>query len=177
MKKVLGVLVMVGLLAGCSSITVNTDYSVDADFTQFKTFEYRDSDNTVESSNPLAHQRIVAALRQGMASSGLTETDKDPDVYVTYYGSTSEQLQFNTTYMGVSGWGHMGRHMGTSMTTATTRTTTVTQGTLVMDVWDAGKNGLVWRGVSEGSLSSNPDRNTDRINSAVERAFRDFPPN
>jgi hypothetical protein len=174
-RTILGVIAL-GLLVGCSTISVNTDYSVDANFSQFKTFQYQDSNNTVEAKAPLAHQRIVAAIKQGMTSSGMTEVDKNPDVLVSYYGSTDQQLRFNTTYTGVGGWGRSSRYMGMGISSATTTTTTVTEGTLVIDVWDAAKNSMVWRGMATGTLGQNPDRNTAKINSAVERAFRDFPP-
>ena len=177
MKRAFLGVIALGLLIGCSSTSVHTDYSVDADFSKFRTFEYRDSANTVERTAPLAHQRIVAAIREGMTSSGLTEVESNPDVFVTYYGSTDQQLQFSTMYTGVSHWGRSSRHMGMGMASSSTRTTTVTQGTLMIDVWDAADNAMVWRGVAGSSLSQNPDRNTDTINRAIERAFNDFPPN
>ena len=176
MKRAFLGVIAIGLLMGCSSMSVNTDYSVDADFSQFKTFQYQDTEGNLEAKSPLAHQRIVAAVRQQMTASGLTEVDGDPDVFVTYHGATGEQLQFSTMYTGVSGWSGAGWPRGMGISSSTTRATTITEGTLVMDVWDAGKNSLVWRGVAQSTLSSNPDRNTSKINRAVERAFRDFPP-
>lgn len=176
MKRALLGVIAIGLLTGCSTMSVNTDYSVDADFSQFKTFQYQNTDGNLEARSPLAHQRIVAAVRQQMTASGLTAVDGDPDVFVTYHGATDEQLQFSTMYTGVSGWGGPGWPRGMGITTSTTRATTITEGTLVIDVWDAEKNALVWRGVAQSTLSANPDRNTSKINRAVERAFRDFPP-
>ena len=174
MKRAFLAVLACGLLVGCSSMTVNTDYSVDADFSKFETFAYRDSSNTVQATSPLAHQRIIAALKDNMSKSGLTLVDGEPDVYVSYYGSTTEQLQFHTSYLGVNNWAHRG--MGMGVTSATTRTTTVTEGTLVIDVWETDGDDLVWRAVASAPLSDNPDRNTAAINRAVERAFNDFPP-
>ena len=45
-RLVYGVIVL-GLLAGCSSMSVQTDYAAGFDFSQVKTFQYRDSDGTV----------------------------------------------------------------------------------------------------------------------------------
>jgi hypothetical protein len=59
---------------------------------------------------------------------------------------------------------------------STTQPTTVTPGTLVIDVWDASRNAMIWRSVATGALSPNSQRNAKSINQAVERAFRDFPP-
>ncbi len=163
------------ILAGCSSMRVWTDYGEGVDFAEFQTFQYRDSDTNLASSSPLVHQRIVATIEREMAASGLDRVDADPDVFVSYYASTTEQLQFNTTYTGVGSWGRH-RRWGTSMTTATTTTSTFEQGTMVIDIWDAHNNQLAWRGEITDTLSSNPDRNTGRINNGIARAFRDFPP-
>ena len=62
------------------------------------------------------------------------------------------------------------------MSSSTTRPTTVTQGTLVIDIWEVAGNRLVWRGVVSRSLSSNPSRNTAEINRGIDAAFRRFPP-
>jgi hypothetical protein len=179
MKPILACVLLAGLLVGCSSLRVTTDYAEGTEFSNFRTFAYRDSDHSVAVSSPLAHRRIVNAIKQGMTSSGLAEVDENPDVYVTYYGSTDRQTHFHTTYSGVDNWSGSSRsrhRAGFGVTTATTRPTTVTQGTLVIDVWDASRNEMIWRGVATSALSSNPEHNTRTIHRAVEKAFRDFPP-
>jgi len=179
MKRMLLLLAALGLLAGCSSVRVNTDHAEDADFSQFRTFQYQEGSNTVAVTDPLAHRRIVAALRRNMTASGLTEVESDPDVMVTYHGSTERQIEFRTTYTGGSNWGRSSwgsRNVGIGMSSSTTRPTTVTQGTLVIDIWEVAGNRLVWRGVVSRSLSSNPSRNTAEINRGIDAAFRRFPP-
>lgn len=164
------------MLTGCSSMNVFTDYGEGVDFSEFETFHYRDSDTNLSGSSPLAHQRIVAALEREMAASGLKQVDSDPDLFVSYYASSTQQVQFRTTYTGVNSWGRRGRGWGTSMSGSTTTASTFEQGTLVVDVWDARNNQLVWRGEITDTLSSNPDRNTDLINNGIAKAFEDFPP-
>ena len=168
-----------GLLFGCSSTRVITDFAEGTDFSAFRTFEYRDSPNNLAVSSPLIHQRIVNAIRSEMLNSGLREVTKDPDVFVTYHGSTQQQIQFQTTYSGMNSWSgsrRSGSRVGLGMTTSTTRPTTVTQGTLVIDVWDASRNAMLWRSVASSVLSSSPSRNTSAVNDAIQRAFRQFPP-
>jgi hypothetical protein len=179
MKAILSFSLLAGLLVGCSSLRVTTDFAEGTDFSTFRTFQYRDSTNSLAVSSPLSHQRIVNAIRAGMVSSGLSEVKESPDVFVTYYGSTDQQTHFHTTYSGVDTWSGSSRSrhgVGFGVTSSTTRPTTVTQGTLVIDVWDASRNAMIWRGVATSTLSSNPGRNTQTIQRAVERAFRDFPP-
>jgi hypothetical protein len=172
-------IVIAGLLVGCSTVRVTTDYAEGTDFDSFQTFQYRDSDHSMAISSPLVHRRIVHAIKNGMTTSGLTEVTEDPDVFVTYYGSTDQQTHFHTTYSGVDTWSGSSRsrhRVGFGVTSSTTRPTTVTQGTLVIDVWDASRNAMIWRGVATSTISSNPERTTRTVNQAIERAFRDFPP-
>ena len=176
MKPLTCGLIVLALVAGCSSMSVQTDFSPEADFSAFETFKYVESEVTLAASSPLAHQRIVAAIRGEMANSGLTEVDENPDVSVSYYGSTNQQVQFQTTYMA-GNWSRRGWRSGASMGTSSTRAVTYQQGTLVIDVWATEADQLVWRGVVSDSLSGNPDRNTTKINQGVARAFENFPPN
>jgi hypothetical protein len=175
MRRLTYALIVLALLAGCSSMSVQTDFSPDVDFSGFETFKYEDSGNTLAGSAPLAHQRIVAAIRQEMNASGLTEVDENADVSVTYYGSTNEQLQFQTTYMA-RGFSRRAWRGGVSVGTSSTRAVTVEQGTLMIDVWATEGDQLVWRGVVSDTLSGNPDRNTNKINQGIARAFEKFPP-
>lgn len=168
-------LIVLALVAGCSSMKVQTDFSPDADFSTFETFMYVESDNTVASVDPLAHQRIVAAIKREMTASGLTETDTDPDVDVSYYGSVNQQVQFQTTYMA-GGWSRHGWRGGISGGTSTTRPVTFDQGTLVIDIWDVTENQMVWRGVVSDTLSSDPQKNTEKLNRGIARVFESFPP-
>lgn len=176
MKRLTYGLIVLAMVSGCSSMSVHADFAQGTDFSGLETFQYRESDSTVAGADPLADQRIVAAIKREMTASGLNEVAADPDVVVSYYGSTEEQLQFNTTYTGVSSWGRRGRRMGMSVGGSTTRATTFEEGTLVIDIWEVEGDQLIWRGVVSDTLSGNPDRNTEKINRGISRVFEDFPP-
>jgi len=179
MKPILLLSLLAGLLVGCSSLRVTTDFAEGTDFSAFRTFQYRDSSNTLAVSSPLSHQRIVNAIRRGMVSSGLSEVKENPDVFVTYYGSIEQETHFHTTYSQLNSWNgshQNSRGMGFGGSSSTTRPTTVTRGTLVIDVWDASQNTLIWRSVATSTLSSSPEQSARVINDSVERAFSRFPP-
>ena len=175
MKRVTYGLMLLTLVAGCSSMNITTDFDPGADFSTFETFQYKESDQSLSTSSPLTDRRIVDAITREITASGLTEADSEPDVYVTYYTSTQDQLQFNTVYTGVgTGWGRWGWRGG--MSSSQTRATTWTEGTIVIDVWDASENQLVWRGVVTDTIRDNPDKNAATIDRGVERVFTNFPP-
>ena len=50
------------------------------------------------------------------------------------------------------------------------------RGTIVVDLWEATANELIWRGEVIKVLSPNPDTNLTRIDKGIARMFESFPP-
>ena len=174
MKRLSSILVVLVLSAGCSSMKVTTDYSEAADFGTLTTFQYQEGDQTIADTNQLVHGRIVGAIKRAMEANGFTEVDSNPDVHVTYYGEETQQVVLNTTHMGYgygSSW-----HWGGTATHSTTRPTTYRYGTLVIDIVTADEKELVWRGSATDTISKNPEKNTAKINRAIEKLFERYPP-
>jgi hypothetical protein len=46
----------------------------------------------------------------------------------------------------------------------------------VIDIWDVTENQMVWRGVVSDTLSSDPQKNTEKLNRGIARVFESFPP-
>jgi hypothetical protein len=53
---------------------------------------------------------------------------------------------------------------------------TQTEGTLYIDVIDAGKKELVWQGIGTGVLTKNRDKKQEKINEFVGKIMAQFPP-
>ncbi len=180
MIRLAGLLLVLGL-AGCSSMTVENDWAHEADFSKYKTFQYKATEGNVADSNPLGDQRLVAGIKREMTAKGLTEAGSNPDVYVTYHGEDKEGITLDTTHMGYGGYGlgpgwGWGGGMGMGMGTSTTNVRTYTQGTLIVDIWDAKAKQLVWRGVASDTLSDNPQKNQDKATKALAKMFKKYPP-
>lgn len=172
--KLLGCAILIlSLSTGCSSMRVITDWDDSVDFSTFETFKYRPSDTSLADSQPLVDQRIVAAITREMTAAGFTEVDSGADLFVTYYASSTHSVVFNTTHLGY-GTRRRGWRGGISHSTTTARA--FEEGTVVIDVWDNASDELLWRGAIEHSVSSDPDKNTERINRGISRAFEDFRP-
>ena len=162
-------------LGACSSMGVQTDFSQEANFGEFKTFRYEQSNSSLASVSPLVDERIVAAIRREMVVAGLTETSSKADVAVTYAASVDQQVQFQTTHAATGGWGRWGRG-SVGVSSSSTRATTFDEGTLVIDICQVEEDQLVWRSVITDTLSSNADRNREMLNRGIARAFEAFPP-
>lgn len=72
------------------------------------------------------------------------------------------------------GWGGGGWAGGTS----TTSVREILIGTLVIDMADAKKNELAWRGmgVKEVNTQAKPEKRDKSINEAVKKIFKNYPP-
>jgi hypothetical protein len=165
---------------------VNVDYDREADFTKYKTFAYQVCHR---AENPLVDKRIVTELKSRVANEGLSLAETNPDVNVTYHSSTSEEFAIDTTtwgygfgtgwYWGHDGGGYFGRGGYLGSAGPATTTTTVrryTRGTLVIDIWDARTNELLWRGTATDIVSDNPEKNEKKLNKAMEKLFKKYPP-
>ena len=50
-------------------------------------------------------------------------------------------------------------------------------GTLIVDLVDAGKKALVWRGTATDTISSDPNaRSQEKVDDALTKVFATFPP-
>ena len=154
------------LFASVALAKVTIDYDQDAKPGQYKTFQYVvTKDTSLAEKNPLMHDRIVKGVVQMMKDLGLQEVDSDPNVDVTYHVTTRQGVNINTTSFGYGygrGW-HGG--MGTTSTTAVP----YTEGTLIVDVWDAGTNDLVWRGTSTQVMKSKPEKREQQLNKMLSQ--------
>jgi len=59
---------------------------------------------------------------------------------------------------------------------ATTMVEKVPVGTLIIDIYDTASQHLVWRGLAYDQLSGKPDKDTKKLEKAVDKLFDKFPP-
>jgi hypothetical protein len=148
------------------------DYDKTADFASFKTFTLKDGTSV---GDPLIDKRIVAALEAELAAKGLTKNDASPDVAVVYHIAFDKQKDITAWS---TGGGPYGYRWGGGWGTTDVRVSEILVGTLVVDVTDAKKNEIVWRGVGikEVDTQAKADKRDKNINSAVKKILKDFPP-
>ena len=135
----------------------NSKYAFDG----VETFAWQDTPETsLEGRNPFMHSLIKNTIEAELATSGLTEVEANPDVWVNYHASTTTETQLRTDSYGYSmggygmaGWGYYG--MAAGPVSSTTRVVEYTKGTLVVDIWDAASKELVWRGMMTDTLPDN----------------------
>ena len=88
-------------------------------------------------------------------------------VVATHAVAKEEKELLTTGYGGPYRWGG---GMGT-----TTVNTYVT-GTLAVDLYSAQTKKLAWRGVGSDTMSDKAEKNAEKVNKAVEKMFKAYPP-
>jgi hypothetical protein len=167
MKKILGTLVLVGLAAlPAAAQSVTIDYAHDYDFKTVKTFQFVESTDS-KAADPLMDGRIKDAIVNQLVKNGLTQVDADPNIYVTYGITTQKNAVYNT--VGYGGFGLGWRGWGMGMGSSTTTESTYTEGTLIIDAYDAVDKKLVWRGTGTVTVKAKPEKVTEQINKIVTK--------
>jgi hypothetical protein len=157
---------------------VSYDYEKTANFASFKTYAHKDG---TKVGQQLIDDRIVAAIDTQMAAKGFTKVESNPDVFVIYHMAFDKEKDISTFSSGYGGgYGPYGYGWGGGWAGGTTNTTVrdILVGTIVIDMADAKKGQLVWRGmgVKEVNTQANPEKRDKSINEAAKKIFKNYPP-
>jgi hypothetical protein len=173
MKGLKGALVLLVAATACSTLTVSSDWDHTVNFANFQTYAMREG---TRANNPIIQDRIDRSVNQTLQTRGLRMDAQNPQllVYTHVRVSKEQQINYNTWgYGGWYGWGGWGPG-GWSTTTATV--TNVPVGTLIVDLVDAQRKSLVWRGTATDTITSQDQVSQENIDRAVSKLFASFPP-
>jgi NADPH:quinone reductase-like Zn-dependent oxidoreductase len=150
---------------------ITTDYDHHVDFAHYKTYSF----GKILTGDGLWDDRVKDAVAGQMAAKGLTQVASGGDVVVCARGVMLSLPQLNTFYDGFRGWGGFGWPGGGSGM-ATTTMSFNEMGTLVIDMFDAHTKKQIWRGTASGTLSDKPEKVIKKLDDAVQKMFKNFPP-
>jgi hypothetical protein len=173
MKSFLAVAVVILLMpAAAHAQKTSFDFDKSADFAKFKTYALKDG---TAAGDVLIDKRITAAIESELGAKGLTREDGKPDVVVVYHVAIDKQKEM-TAYN--SSYGRYGYRWGGGWGTTDVRVNEILVGTLIIDVADAAKQEVVWRGmgVKEVDPMAKADKRDKNINGAVKKIMQNFPP-
>ena len=185
--KLLPILMIAVIMSACSSIKVTTDYDKTVDFTQLKTFEYygwaAESDKII---NQLEKDRIEAAFGDEFKKRGLEYVESGGDMIVVLFIMTENKTQYNATTTGMGyggyggyygygpGWG-WGPGMGMSMSSTTVSEYNYTVGTLVIDIYHAGDEKLIWESIGTKTVDDNPQTREKNLPKSIAAIMAPYP--
>jgi Domain of unknown function (DUF4136) len=176
MKQIL-LVVVITLVAisimSCSSVTVNSDYDQDYNFSKLKTFGFLEipADAGIDQ---LDAKRLSDAVKRVMGEKGYMVSE-EPDFGVAMHFGAQTKTQIDSYGYGYGyayGYGLGGPGAGAQVWQ-------YDEGTLLIDFIDMEKNELIWRGSGTKILAGHPsvDDKVKNINDAVAEILSQFPPN
>jgi Domain of unknown function (DUF4136) len=157
--------------AACSTISVNYDYDKKVNFPGYKTYEWHAIPRTVEM-NDLLINRVKNAANRVLQSKGFREVSENPDFLIAIHTSKQQKVE-------IIDWGYAyGPYWRRGYGYGGVDLRQYVEGTLILDVVDAIKNELVWRGSATGIVDPylSPEKRTENIDAAVARILDKFPP-
>jgi Domain of unknown function (DUF4136) len=159
---------------GAQAQKIKVEYDKSVDFSKYKIYAIDPIDN---ASRPMLHLAIQGAIEHDLNRLGLTKVAGNPDLYVQMYGAIDSDF---TTHYHDPIYGGAIPPINTGITLwhnlpGTSTTVVIPKGTLMVDLIDANKKQLVWRGIAKQKLSDQRDEVLDQVNTAVEKMFLQYP--
>jgi hypothetical protein len=146
---------------------VSVNYNHNDSFSQFHTYAWAANNaNQIQNSilAQVAQQDIDTAM-QGKGFNKVQESQK-PDLILTANGGMKQQTSY-------SAWGMRG--IGGGMGGITPQQNV--EGTLIVDLYNANTQSLVWRGIAQDTLSNNGNKNQQMVQNAINKMFKQWPKN
>jgi len=173
MKRQLSLLVLgISLFSGAAALhaQVRTDYDHSANFSTYKTYSWL----KVQTGDSLWNDRLQQDVEAQLAAKGWTKVESGGDAMISAFRSTQDQKTLQTFYDGFGGGWRWRGFGGDGLSTTTTEVTKV--GNVVVDIFDAKTQKLLWRGKDSDDLSSNADKNVQKLQKDINNMFKHFPP-
>ncbi|NTW10432.1 MAG: DUF4136 domain-containing protein [Chlorobiaceae bacterium] len=179
-------LFMLITLAGCSTVSVVSDYDSTIPVAGYKTYNWTDDSaaknvTNVLPENPLILKRIKSSVDRELATKGYALESSGPaDFSVALYASTRKLAYYDPPPAGFYYYrGFHGRYgFYDPFWWGGPYVRYYEEGTLGVDIFDNRTGRLAWRGVGRGILDDhrNGDELQRQIDEAVAKILAEFPP-
>ena len=144
---------------------VSVNYNHNQSFANFHTYAWG-SDNANEIQNSILAQVAKQDIDNAMAEKGLQKVSESqhPDLILTANGGMKQQTSYQA-------WGMRG--IGGGMGGITPEQNV--EGTMIVDLYDAKNQSLVWRGIAQDTLNNKGNKNQEMVQKAVQKMFKQWP--
>lgn len=179
MNRTMVLLALACLASPVIAEKARVDFDHGRKFSSYKTYSWAPAPGADSADvlfpNQLMRERIQRFVDEALAARRLKRVEKGGDIVVDYHLQVSMTPQFTTFTNSFGsgccwGWDNWGSAI------STTTVDPIYLGTLIVDLRDAHQQQLVFQGVATENISSKPERNTRRLNRAVNRIFEKYPP-
>lgn len=152
-----------GLAVAHAQDQIASDYAPNTNFGQYKTYSWQ----KISAPDSVWETTIKGAVDSQLAAKGWTRVDKGGDAALCAISTTGEAGEMEHFYGGMGpGW----RWRGWS------EPVSYNEGTLVIDIFDAKTQALVWRGFASDTASKKDQKNAKKLDKVIAKLFKNFPP-
>lgn len=165
-------IVLIVLLASCSSVKVNYDYDKTVDFTSYSTYNYYS--DMQSGLSQLDEKRLLNALDSTLQARGYRLAE-EPELFINIMSNEYRSAPSNNVGVGLGGGG---RNVGGGISVGLPLGGPNMQRSIQIDLVDAQRDALVWQAVAESGLRENasPSVREDKLRAVVKKVFSKFPP-
>lgn len=169
-------IVATALAAGCATgPRVTTDADPAANFSGYRTYSWVVS-SPPQGMNPIMYERIKASIDRSLAARAFTQGEP-ADFAIAFTVGARDRVEVTdygpyATYY--PGWGR-GYRYGWAPVYNNVDVRNVTDGTLAIDIYDAGTRRPVWHGVATKEIRPERIEQAD-IDEAIDAVLDRFPP-
>jgi Domain of unknown function (DUF4136) len=144
---------------------VSVNYDHNASFAQYHTYAWG-SNNANQVRNSILAQVAQQDINTAMQGKGfqMVQESQTPDIILTASGGEREQTSY-------SAWGMRG--IGGGMGGISPEQNV--EATLVVSLYDAKAQSLIWRGIAQNTLNTNGNKNQEMVEKAVQKMFKQWP--
>src|SRR5664279_1701293 len=144
---------------------VSVNYNHNVGFAQYHSYAWG-SNNANQIQNSILAQVAQQDINSAMQGKGLSmvQESQNPDLILTANGGMRRQTSY-------SAWGMRG--IGGGMGGITPEQNV--EATMVVDLYDAKTQSLIWRGIAQNTLNNNGNKNQEMVEKAVQKMFKQWP--
>jgi hypothetical protein len=144
---------------------VSANYNHDASFAQYHTYAWG-TNNANQIRNSILAQVAQQDIEAAMSQKGLQKVTEaqNPDLILTSNGGMRQQTSW-------SAWGMRG--IGGGMGGISPEQNV--EATMIVDLYDAKTQSLIWRGIAQDTLNNNGNKNQQMVEKAVQKMFKQWP--
>lgn len=165
LRRVVAVLAIcfAGVTAGHAQQQIDSDYAPNVNFSQYKTYSWQ----KISAPDSAWQSSIRSTVDAQLAAKGWTRVDNGGDAVLCAIANTGEAATLEHFYGGMGpGW----RWRGWS------EPVSYDEGTLIIDIFDAKTQALIWRGFASQTVSSKDQKNIGKLDKVITKLFKKFPP-
>ena len=166
--KIFAAVFLATLLAACNTNRVVSDYNVNTQFEDFKTYQLVQNEQEVHPKvNPFDLQRVENALHAELANIDYQRNTANPDLEIHYFVTVEDQREVYTNTDYIYGRRYI-------VPVRTYDVVEYEEGTLIIDFVDTKTNKVVWHGAISGRTTQNKKHADKNIREAVKEVIEKY---